>query len=395
MSYDDAWRAYYQSIEELRRRIYALEWMDRPGAREAAHYLFFQVQAAAFNMVIGPKRDYPTLPLHTTYEPVLYSLSNPSADFNYRFGFLDGSRSYRITGKRNGPLFVDFQLINVIWGSEGARKVANYDLDELKLGPDGSFECVASATPQPGNWLKLAGDSSDNLLLIREVFDDWTRPRAEFSIQMIDDGRAGRPTLPESELIRRMRVAEKYIEFYVWDWAGGLTTRIQGDVGTNQFHYEIFKADYGAGNNPEAIYPGALYELGDDEAILVESDIPRARYWNVQLCDPLWQVLDFTYHQSSLNSKQAHVNADGRFRAVICTRDPGIANWLDPMSNPFGVMLFRFYRADRDVRPRITYKGSLQGALERLPADTLKVSASARAESLAKRADAARVRFRN
>jgi len=388
-----AWRHYRDCIDGLREQVLACGWMDRPGAVNAANYLFLQVQAAAFNMIIGPKRDYPTLSLQTTYQPGLYTLSNPSADFNYRFGFLDGARSYRIKGRRNGALFVDIQINNTIWGGDHPRKLGNYDLDTFALEEDGSFELLVSAEPQPGNWLRLDSTSPDNLVLIREVFDDWARQRAEFTIERIDDGRAPRTSLDDDELTRRLGLAEKFIKFYVWDWGAELTTRILTDVGVNRFHHGIFETDQGAGNNPHAIYPGAIFEIGDDDALLIEAEIPESRYWNVQLCDSLWQVCDFTHHQSSLNSSQACIDEDGRFRAIIAKSDPGAANWLDPVNQGFGIVLFRFYGIARRVKPEVTYKGPIAGALARLPAATKMLTEGERAKSLAARANAIRVRF--
>jgi hypothetical protein len=390
--FEQAWAHYYQRIEALRQRIYALDWIDRPGVRDSAHYYFLQVQAAAFNMVIGPRRDYPSLSIHMTYEPVLYSLSNHSADFNLRFGFVDGKRTYRLWGKRNRSLFVDIQINNVIWGMSGARKLGNFDLDSF-VDADGNFEIILSATPQQGHWLPLDPDSTDNLILVREAFDDWEQPRAHIEIQRVEDGEPGRASLDENELTRRLGIAANYIEFYIWTWAAELTQRMLAEAGANAFHLGIFKADQGAGNNPIAQYPGGVYELGDDEAIIVEAEIPAARYWNVQLSDALWQVIDFTYHQSSLNSHQAHVDADGRVRCIITRTDPGIVNWLDPVDNRFGIVLFRVYGADRDVQPTISFRGSLTEALKRLPADTPRISPDERARLLSRRTAAARARF--
>jgi hypothetical protein len=395
IEHEKAWRSYYANLEAMRAKIYGVEWIDKPRAREAANYLLFQVQAAAFNMVIGPKRDYPSLSLNTTYPPILYSLSNPGADHNYRFGFVDGARSYRIWGKRGGSRFVDIQVNNVIWGTSGARKVANCDLDKIELGPDGSFELIASGTPQSGNWLQLDPASSDNLLLVREIFGDWAKPRAEFNIELIDDGRPRKATLAAEELVRRLAIAENYIRFYVWDWAGELTTRTLSVVGPNKMYPDIFTIDQGAGNHPSGVYPCAVYDLGDEEAILIETDIADARYWNVQLCDPFWQVVEFTYHQSSLNMNQAKLDADGKFRAIISRRDPGIANWLDPVDNPFGALLFRFFGMERRVNPEVVLRGSLKEVLRRLPVDTAMVTPEERASILSQRAIAARARFRD
>jgi hypothetical protein len=260
---------------------------------------------------------------------------------------------------------------------------------------NGDFEFILSAEPQTGNWIRLERASKDNLVLVREAFDDWEQPRAEINIQMIEDGRAGDIALPEGELTRRLQLATDYVQFYGWDWSAELTNRMLEEAGANAFHHGIFASNQGAGNNPSASYPGAVYDLSEHEAIVVETDLPKAHYWNVQLADPMWQVIDFTYHHSSINNYQAHIGADGRLRVIVSRRDPGIDNWLDPVDNPFGIVFFRFYRADRRVEPKISFVGSLDDALKTIPADTPRISSPQRKDAMVRRSAAARERFRD
>jgi hypothetical protein len=44
---------------------------------------------------------------------------------------------------------------------------------ELALGPDGSFEILASQQEQPGNWLRMAPDTTQ--ILLRQTFLDRSR----------------------------------------------------------------------------------------------------------------------------------------------------------------------------------------------------------------------------
>ena len=45
--------------------------------------------------------------------------------------------------------------------------------------------------------------------------------------------------------------------------------------------------------------------------------------------DDRFCTVDWVNRQSSLNDAQAHIDSDGRFRAVISQQDPGVPNWLD------------------------------------------------------------------
>jgi hypothetical protein len=112
----------------------------------------------------------------------------------------------------------------------------------------------------------------------------------------------------------------------------------------------------------------------------------------VQLGDMWWQVLDFTYHQTSLNGHQAVIDEDGRFRAVVAHADPGVPNWLDTLGNGGGVLIFRFFRTDRAVIPTIRkVRHSDIGA--HLPAGTPGIDGPARARALESRSRASRRRY--
>src|SRR5690606_16762252 len=97
------------------------------------------------------------------------------------------------------------------------------------------------------------------------------------------------------------------------------------------------------------------FELADDEALLLESELPENRpYWNVQVIDNFWNQVDFVYRQSSLNGHQAVIDDDGKFRAILSHQDPGIHNWLDTGGNKRGMMIGRWYRCSSQPTPTLT-----------------------------------------
>ena len=301
----NAWKAYDALLAGIREHLYSRSWAGRPDAQMAARHLFMQVQTCAFNIVVGSKRDCPNIGLHTGFLPLLYTHSLPSADFNYRFCLLDGSNTYGLSGKRNSSLLVDIQLINKFFGQPNPEKLANYELDDFELKPDGSFEIILSAKPQEGNWIKLDPNSKDNTLFLREVVYDWDNELSiNVDIERLNAGEKKTIVEDENEFIRRLDVAGNYIKFLLSHWSCSLSEELLEKYGTNIFSNEIFATNPGAGNHPDAIYPGALYQLHAGEALIVECEIPKARYWNVQLGDPYWQVLDFTHHQTSLNVRR-------------------------------------------------------------------------------------------
>ena len=113
----------------------------------------------------------------------------------------------------------------------------------------------------------------------------------------------------------------------------------------------------------------------------------------MQLNDELWNAVEFIYRQSSLNGHQAALDSDGRFRAVISLEDPGVPNWLDPVGTLQGMIIGRWYQADRLPIPTLKTVPVAQ-LRHHLPPDTPAVSAAQRAQQLGKRRIGAQLRRR-
>jgi hypothetical protein len=141
-------------------------------------------------------------------------------------------------------------------------------------------------------------------------------------------------------------------------------------------------------------YLPAIFEFEDDEALILETELPATRrYWNFQLNDPYFNALEYVYRLSSTNGHYAKVSSDGKFRAVISLTDPGVPNWLDPAGYKQGTIYGRWY--DCDSCPTPTFKRVKFSELRNhLPADTPIVSAAERDEELRRRVRACQRRRR-
>jgi hypothetical protein len=154
-------------------------------------------------------------------------------------------------------------------------------------------------------------------------------------------------------------------------------------AGMNQFVSFYGDASRG-GATPLAQYGQAVYELAEDEALIIETENPDAPYWGVSLGTWWWETIDPTNYQSSINGHQAVLDSDGKFRAVLTRRDPGVPNWLDPVCWDVGIILVRWYRAAKEQHIT-TKKVSLAQVREHLPADTPVVTPAQRAEEIDRR----------
>jgi hypothetical protein len=266
----------------------------------------------------------------------------------------------------------------------GARKgkptaiFGELDGSALEIGADGSFEITVSPEPQPGNWLRSHPQAG--FVLIRQYFSDWERERpACFAIERL--GREGLPALPPSarQIAEQLGDAVEWVEQGVAFWRSYVQAeyaRTGRNCAAGVGHVE--------GGVQRILYGQGTWELGDDEALVVEFETPAARYWQVSLLSDWFETLDYATRQSSLNHAQARVDSDGRFRAVIAHRDPGVPNWLDTAEHRSGVIQYRWVWSATDPSPACRVV-PLHRLREHLPANTPHVSESERRARIAAR----------
>jgi hypothetical protein len=134
------------------------------------------------------------------------------------------------------------------------------------------------------------------------------------------------------------------------------------------------------------------WELGHDEALILEIAPPVGVYWSYSLGNPWWETIHYGRHQSSLNAHQAAVDSDGLVRVVLCARDPGIANWLDTAGHSNGAMILRCVRTETAPTPA-TRLVAFDHVASALPSDTTMVTPDERSSVLERRRRAVHRRF--
>ncbi len=307
-------------------------------------------------------------------------------DAAYTGSSIRGDATYVVRGRRNTVRYLGFQVMG------GMTNTGNVVADDLDLDADGNFELVLSAEPHPGNWMALDPQSSS--LVVRQFFYDWTNERApELSIECVDrpadaSGPIVPPPLDAAGVAAQLDALGAHLEASMEFWLdieeGG---RRQG---VNCFREPAALTQMGAA--AENVSTWGSWSLADDECLLIEVAVPEALYWSVSMGNFWWETIDYAKRQSSLNGRQAVVDDDGVFRAVVAHDDPGVANWLDTAGNHDGAMIFRWLRAATAPVPdvRLVRRAELDAAL---PAGTVRVDAATRRRVLEARAAAVRRRF--
>jgi hypothetical protein len=323
----------------------------------------------------------PVLAVRPSGVDAVYKWGMDCPDCIYTGAPLRAGESYRLWGNRGSARYVGLQSM------AGMASSANVLLDELDLGPDGEVELILSEDSQEGNWLPTAGNATQ--LVVRHFFYDWdTEVGSSLSIERIG---AHKEKAPRAAVDPRAAIARQVIalgDFVV----GNLDFFLQFSrpESPNTFLPPLDgTAMGGAAENRPVI---GSWELGPDEALLVEVAPPEGLYWSYSLGNPWWETIDYARHQSSLNGHQAEVDPDGTVRAVIAHQDPGVANWLDTAGHSAGPVILRCVRTETAPIPT-TRVVSFSEVAASLPAETRRVTPEERWETIAARRLAVSRRF--
>jgi hypothetical protein len=323
----------------------------------------------------------PVLAVRPSGVDAVYKWGMDCPDCIYTGAPLRGGETYRLWGNRGSARYVGLQSM------AGMASSANVLLDELDLGPDGEVELVLSADRPEGNWLPIAEDATQ--LVVRHFFYDWdTEVASSLSIERIGPRRdkVARPAEDPRAVVARQLIAlgdfvvanlDFFLQFSRPDAPNTFLPPLDGT------------AMGGAAENRPVI---GSWELGPDEALLVEVTPPQGLYWSFSLGNPWWETIDYGRHQSSLNGHQATVDDDGMVRAVIAHEDPGIANWLDTAGHGAGPVILRCVRTETAPVPstRVIPFADVPAAL---PAGTRRVTPDERRSTIAGRRLAVSKRF--
>jgi hypothetical protein len=383
-----AWLRYRSTLAEQHERFLNSEFAKDPALRAQGLYFLQSQEAVAFNLYIAPRQHYPVLYTQSIFMPLELSWGMPNPDFLNHNGFIDGAHSYRVYGNMRGIRWATLQVMRGFWGDEVQGNLANIDFDDLPVKADGSFEIFLGPNPpsKPDGkyWVRLDPTIHNSMLALREVAYDWTREGPmEVHIECLDRGPGAPIYFDEQALANRIDKARKWTAAnfeYAMRGAqpfqqGAHTLKGVERRDANRFYSN--ETGRKEGGNPLGYWLSMHYDIGPGDALIIDMPVIQARYWGFQLGSVWSQTTDYSYHHSSINNAQARIDSDGRFRAVLSLKDPGVPNWLDPAGLARGTALLRFYKSEGYVTPAVT-KVRLAEVRRYLPRDTAVVSAGQR-----------------
>ena len=310
---------------------------------EGYDYLAGSIQAS-LRLAWAYQRDFPHF-VQSTGPYTKMGLDNP--DTLYFHAYLRDDAEYVVTGRRGSTADLSFQVLKGDYSPvEVPDSLSAFDDRAIEVGADGTFELRFGPSGGGRNSFRLGTGSS--MLLVREVYSDWSAERRG-TISIRRDDRAGLAPPPGGPdvMAKRYGVAGKI-----------LLARLRTFLAFPEWFYLNEPVNT---MTPPRPTPGGLatqfssaghFGLGEDQAMIVT--VPAAGrdvapYQGIQLGSMWYISLDYINHQTSLTADQARIDPDRRLRFVISERDPGVANWLELTGRRRGYVQIRWQRLTREL----------------------------------------------
>lgn len=380
-----AWDNFHASLETARQEVEACPRFDNPAHRAQAYYMLIEAQAMAYNWVVAPRLNNPRIFTHTAWITYLYSLPANCPDIIYSNMPLDGRYNYRLRCRYGQVRMMLLQVFNQPMGIPTAACTGNYEFTPEESGGD-TVEIILSADRQEGNWIPLDRGSKFNMVIFRRFLIEGDSDAGELQVEMLDR-HEDYDESSETDMAQRI------------NWGAQFQLACVRNFMLNFYDFVVKMS--GGQQNQWGVVPGTLMEaiagsstctyafmaidLKDDQALLIEMEPPKKSiYWSYQLFDVWSKSLDFMHRQTDLNMERIVIDSDGKARLVVSVKDPGIANWLDPVERQQTALAWRNYRST-DSFNQTCKVVKLSELRNHLPADTRWVSPEERQATIAAR----------
>lgn len=328
----------------------------------------------------------PRRPRFQRQNDLITQWGGPNADNVYRHARVEPGRRYRIRGHMHSceefVLAVRAGFMHLpTWGT-----LFEITATELGISEGHEFEFLVgdgTSVPLPEGALSVS---------IREYYWDWVEDEpATFTIECLDDDAAEpAPRRDAASTAAQLREGVDGVVHSTEYW--NTYMREEAAKGDDNAFQPVFELAKGL---DAARYSFCFWDLGPDDALVAEIEVPPARYWSLQLYDiPWFHLVDVTEHLVSLNHTQARVDDDGVIRAVVSHRDPGVPNWLDAAGLQRGLFTLRAFWTTGEVATPTTRLVPVDQAAAALPDGTPTVTPAQRAATMAARRRHLAWRFR-
>ncbi len=378
----EAWTALTRGLEALAERVQRDDFpTDKAGRAETFRHLAQQTRCwLDWSMGFGDAGD----PWFQRQNDLVTPWGGPNADNVYRHARIDPRHEYRITGNMHGSEDFALAIRTGFRHTDNPATLTERTGSDLGARRGEPFEVLLGGDGDEPNRIPLGEGAI--MCSIREYYFDWAPLEpATFTIERIDAAPPVPPLSVADALAEALDLTERSMVFWndymiaaaakqEWNSFGGKIDVPRG-LQLSQFGF-------------------CFHDLGPDEALVIEGDVPDARYWSLQLYGMhFFRGLDLV-PPTSLNHTQVAVDPDGRLRVVVAHRDPGVANWLDTTGRHVGLVNYRHFWGSRlaTFDTKVVPVDELDSVL---PDDTPRLDEAGRRAQLAARRAHLALRFRS
>ena len=205
--------------------------------------------------------------------------------------------------------------------------------------------------------------------MLRMVSADWGKEaEPTFAIERTDKP-VGRPRPSAASLEQRLRALPRSIDSIALMFVDHVE-----QLRTQDFVNKLKVFDVPFGALAGQFYYEGVYDLKDDEALIIESAVPaKCDYRSLILTNEIYETTDWINNHASLNDTQAPPDSDGKLRIVVSARDPGVRNWMDTSGYPTGIIQGRWTGCDSQPIPEVR-KVKVGDVASLLPKDVARVT---------------------
>jgi hypothetical protein len=438
----EAWDEMINSLQDARDAIDQPELMPAPATdrnlAEGYRYLMGFVHCA----VERAFHEDPVRPHFRNALSIITRSTIDNADAIYFYAPIDGRESYLLRGKTGdsrhwrgeeaisggpkAPHYVIFEASSGdLAGDSGSlgelrpgmkSQTGRMDSSTISIDTDGSFEILlAPQRPEgyAGNFIStlkisehphpidksMPAERYANYISGRQLFNDWEHEEA-IHFEITQTGAEGShkeaytAAVAAGEIRRFGQIVRNQIHFWnaFWTIPMGTYGEREGSIPGVAFPRNAFNkinAASGAtgGGMSTNLYAGGVFELADDEALIIENTIRlKPQYVGFQVGNLWGESIEYADQIGSLNGHQMTADPDGVIRIVLAHRDPGVPNWVDTSGHREGFMTPRWAYSETPAPeewPSISAKKvSFNDIGEFLPDSTRTVTVDERREQI-------------
>ena len=202
-----------------------------------------------------------------------------------------------------------------------------------------------------GQWIKISEDAS--AIVVRQyIADRNTEKLADYAIERISGIQKNSNTVDEQMAEKLMSTAWTMVKLaLIYRDIPGLLEK------PNQLTAMSSEQAGAADSTPDNLYMIGVYDIGTEQALIIDVQPPKTRYWNFTVENIWHECIDYLHRPASITNASVKLRSDGTARFVISHKKPESMsediNWLDTAGRQRGFMILRWLDCPEVAQPHL------------------------------------------